>query len=171
MGTGRNGSDRRGVEIGVRTPLRGREPAGATFTLGRCEDQQCHRDRHHAEDHAGDDVAHEVHAAVHARQADDDRHHRHARAHARVQPRFFCAFDEQGAVGLEPSDALVVKEANATYAATPEEQPRRPKTKTAIANLFLAGDWIDTGLPATLESAVLSGERAAAAAIDFLAAA
>jgi uncharacterized protein with NAD-binding domain and iron-sulfur cluster len=71
-------------------------------------------------------------------------------------------------VGLEATDALVVKEANATYAATPEEQPRRPKTKTAVANLFLAGDWVDTGLPATLESAVLSGERAAAAASEYL---
>jgi flavin-dependent amine oxidoreductase len=68
-------------------------------------------------------------------------------------------------------DSLVVKEVNATYAATPEEQPHRPSTRTRIANLFLAGDWTDTGLPATLESAVVSGERAAAAAADVLAAA
>jgi len=73
--------------------------------------------------------------------------------------------------GLEPADALVVKEPSATYAATPEEQAKRPGTATAIPNLFLAGDWISTGLPATLESAVVSGERAAATAADYLAAA
>ena len=39
-----------------------------------------------------------------------------------------------------------------------------PARATPIANLFLAGDWIQTGLPATIESAVISG-RAAAAAI------
>lgn len=72
--------------------------------------------------------------------------------------------------GLALADALVVKEASATYAATPEEQAYRPGTRTAIPNLFLAGDWTDTGLPATLESAVVSGERAAAAALDYLAA-
>jgi hydroxysqualene dehydroxylase len=70
----------------------------------------------------------------------------------------------------ETADALVVKEASATFAATPEEQPFRPSTKTRVANLFLAGDWTDTGLPATLESAVESGERAAAAAAQLLAA-
>ena len=72
---------------------------------------------------------------------------------------------------LEVVDALVVKEPQATFAATPEEQPHRPRTRTAIANLFLAGDWTDTGLPATLESAVVSGERAAAAAAAYLEAA
>jgi hydroxysqualene dehydroxylase len=66
-------------------------------------------------------------------------------------------------------DSLVVKEPQATFAATPEEQPDRPGTTTPIANLFLAGDWTDTGLPATLESAVVSGERAAAVALEFLA--
>ncbi len=71
---------------------------------------------------------------------------------------------------LDPTDTLVVKEANATYAATPAEQPKRPKNRTAVANLFIAGDWLDTGLPATLESAVVSGERAAAATCESLAA-
>ena len=70
--------------------------------------------------------------------------------------------------GLSLGDRLVVKEPNATFAATPEEQPDRPGTHTPIANLFLAGDWTDTGLPATLESAVVSGERAAAAAAAYL---
>ena len=72
---------------------------------------------------------------------------------------------------LEVVDTLVVKEPQATFAATPQEQPYRPGTVTPVANLFLAGDWTDTGLPATLESAVVSGERAAAAAAEFLAAA
>jgi len=66
------------------------------------------------------------------------------------------------------SDSLIVKEPQATFAATPDEQPDRPGTATPIANLFLAGDWTDTGLPATLESAVVSGERAAAAALRYL---
>jgi squalene-associated FAD-dependent desaturase len=68
----------------------------------------------------------------------------------------------------ETADALVVKEPSATFAATPEEQPLRPKTATRVPNLFLAGDWTDTGLPATLESAVVSGEAAAAAVCDSL---
>jgi squalene-associated FAD-dependent desaturase len=69
---------------------------------------------------------------------------------------------------LDTTDELVVKETQATFAATPEEQPRRLGVRTPVANLFLAGDWTDTGLPATLESAVLSGERAAAAAARYL---
>ncbi len=71
---------------------------------------------------------------------------------------------------LELADSLVVKENAATYAATPGEQANRPQTRTALPNLFLAGDWTDTGLPATLESAVVSGDRAAAAAAEFLSA-
>jgi len=63
----------------------------------------------------------------------------------------------------------IVKEKRATFAATPEQDMRRPPTKTACRNLFLAGDWIDTGLPATLEGAVRSGEAAAALALKRLA--
>ena len=57
----------------------------------------------------------------------------------------------------------VVKEKRATFAQTPGEARRRPATRTAFANLYLAGDWIGTGLPATLESAVRSGRMAARA--------
>lgn len=60
--------------------------------------------------------------------------------------------------------ALVLKEKQATMAPNPESYLLRPGAKTPLRNLFLAGDWIQTGLPATIESAVISG-RAAAAAI------
>ena len=54
--------------------------------------------------------------------------------------------------------------------ATPVQDPifarNRPATRTQWRNVFLAGDWIDTGLPCTLESAVLSGFKAAAAALQ-----
>ena len=55
----------------------------------------------------------------------------------------------------------IVRERRATFAATPEENARRPGTRTAFANLYLAGDWTDTGLPATIEGAIRSGNKAA----------
>jgi squalene-associated FAD-dependent desaturase len=60
--------------------------------------------------------------------------------------------------------ALVLKEKQATMAPSPRSHQLRPPVETPLRNLFLAGDWIDTGLPATIEGAVISG-RAAAAAI------
>jgi squalene-associated FAD-dependent desaturase len=57
----------------------------------------------------------------------------------------------------------IVKERRATFRQTPDEEARRPGTRTAFGNLVLAGDWTATGLPATVEGAVLSGARAAAA--------
>jgi squalene-associated FAD-dependent desaturase len=63
----------------------------------------------------------------------------------------------------------IVKEKRATFAATPDQDMKRPPTKTDCRNLFLAGDWIDTGLPATLEGAVRSGEAAASLALKRLA--
>ena len=59
--------------------------------------------------------------------------------------------------------ATVVREKRATFSLAPG-LPSRPATRTPVAGLLLAGDWIDTGLPATIESAVISGHRAAAAA-------
>jgi hydroxysqualene dehydroxylase len=59
----------------------------------------------------------------------------------------------------------IVKERRATFAATPEQAKRRAKTETRWSNLFLAGDWTDTGLPATIEGAVRSGNRAAELAL------
>jgi predicted NAD/FAD-dependent oxidoreductase len=57
----------------------------------------------------------------------------------------------------------VVKEKRATFAATPAENRKRPGTRTGLPNLVLAGDWTDTGLPATIEGAIRSGHTAAAA--------
>jgi len=54
----------------------------------------------------------------------------------------------------------VVREKQATFSLAPG-QPRRPGTTTPVHGLVLAGDWIDTGLPGTIESAVVSGHRAA----------
>jgi hydroxysqualene dehydroxylase len=56
--------------------------------------------------------------------------------------------------------ATVVREPQASFSLAPG-QPARPATRTAVAGLWLAGDWVDTGLPATIESAVVSGHRAA----------
>lgn len=58
----------------------------------------------------------------------------------------------------------IVKEKRATFAATPAQNARRPSSSTQWPNLFLVGDWTDTGLPATIEGALRSGERAAALA-------
>jgi hydroxysqualene dehydroxylase len=55
----------------------------------------------------------------------------------------------------------VVRERRATFEATPEQNALRPGPATHLKNLFLAGDWTDTGLPATLEGSIRSGDRAA----------
>ena len=60
--------------------------------------------------------------------------------------------------------ATVVREPRATFSLAPG-QPARPDTTTLIRGLYLAGDWIETGLPATIESAVRSGHWAAEAVL------
>ena len=55
----------------------------------------------------------------------------------------------------------IVRERRATFAATPAENARRPGATTEWRNLVLAGDWTQTGLPATIEGAIRSGNRAA----------
>ncbi len=57
----------------------------------------------------------------------------------------------------------IIREKRATFAATPDAEARRPKAVTKLKNLFLAGDWTDTGLPATIEGAIRSGINAASA--------
>jgi hydroxysqualene dehydroxylase len=58
----------------------------------------------------------------------------------------------------------IVRERRATFAATVEQDHRRPGAATAWRNLSLAGDWTNTGLPATIEGAIRSGHRA----VEFL---
>ena len=55
----------------------------------------------------------------------------------------------------------IVKEKRATFAATPAQDARRPDSRTRWDNVVLAGDWVQTGLPATIEGAVRSGYKAA----------
>ncbi|MGA2793223.1 MAG: FAD-dependent oxidoreductase, partial [Roseiarcus sp.] len=70
------------------------------------------------------------------------------------------------------SDALpgwrIVKERRATFAASPEENARRPTSQTPWPNLLLAGDYVQTGLPATIEGAIRSGQSAARLALERL---
>jgi hydroxysqualene dehydroxylase len=61
--------------------------------------------------------------------------------------------------------ATVVREPRATFSLAPG-QPVRPPAETPVTGLYLAGDWIETGLPATIESAVRSGHGAAEMIID-----
>jgi uncharacterized protein with NAD-binding domain and iron-sulfur cluster len=56
--------------------------------------------------------------------------------------------------------ATAVRERRATFSLAAGE-PVRPATATPLPGFLLAGDWTDTGLPATIESAVVSGHRAA----------
>jgi hypothetical protein len=90
------------------------------------------------------------------RLADEDAHE--------IARRLWC--DTARALDL-PTEPLppwrIVKEKRATLAQTPEADRCRPATRTRWANLVLAGDWTATGLPATIEGAIRSGDRAAAA--------
>jgi len=78
-----------------------------------------------------------------------------------------AASEVRGALPAARSAALVrgvvVREKRASFSVAPG-QPPRPSTRTGVSGLFLAGDWIDTGLPATIEGAVVSGHMAAALA-------
>jgi squalene-associated FAD-dependent desaturase len=57
----------------------------------------------------------------------------------------------------------IVRERRATFAATPAQHALRPGTRTKWMNVMIAGDWTDTGLPATIEGSIRSGDRAAEA--------
>jgi squalene-associated FAD-dependent desaturase len=61
--------------------------------------------------------------------------------------------------------SVVIRERRASFSVAPGA-PARPGARTPIAGFYLAGDWTDTGLPATLEGAALSGHRAAAALLS-----
>jgi squalene-associated FAD-dependent desaturase len=64
--------------------------------------------------------------------------------------------------GATVTRSLVLRDPAATFASTPELEALRPGPVTPVAGLFLAGDWTNTGLPATIEGAVRSGNTAAA---------
>jgi len=68
-----------------------------------------------------------------------------------------------GTRGAKITHAAVIKEARATFSATPGVDDLRPPPETPLAGLYLAGDWIRTGWPATMESAVRGGRLAAEA--------
>lgn len=82
--------------------------------------------------------------------------------------RLWC--DVIAAYALAPDSPMpvwqVVKEKRATFAATPAQDAKRPPPSTKWRNLILAGDWTQTGLPATIEGAVRSGFRAADLALQ-----
>ena len=59
------------------------------------------------------------------------------------------------------SNYKIIKEKRATFIPSNEIIDKRPTQETQIKNLILAGDWVDTGLPSTIESAVKSGRVAA----------
>jgi uncharacterized protein with NAD-binding domain and iron-sulfur cluster len=66
--------------------------------------------------------------------------------------------------GLEAEQIIsykVIKEKRSTFIPSNNILDKRPEIKTNINNLFLAGDWVNTGLPSTIESAVKSGRIAA----------
>ena len=65
------------------------------------------------------------------------------------------------AIDMPMPKVRVVKERRATFAATAAQDARRPGPRTRMANLVLAGDWTATGLPATIEGAIRSGQAAA----------
>lgn len=68
----------------------------------------------------------------------------------------------------ETPPCRVIKERRATFRQSPSQVALRPRTKTRHSNLFLAGDWTDTGLPATIEGTIRSGNAAADAALAYL---
>jgi len=69
-------------------------------------------------------------------------------------------------LAAEIPEHRVVREKRATFAATPAQLGKRPKTRIGAENLVLAGDWTDTGLPATIEGAIRSGNAAALAILN-----
>ncbi len=79
---------------------------------------------------------------------------------ARAQAELTAAMPSARAATLRRS--IVVRERRATFSLAPG-QPARPAALTALRGLVLAGDWTETGLPATIEGAVVSGHRAARA--------
>lgn len=64
--------------------------------------------------------------------------------------------------------AIVIKEGRATFAPKPGADSLRPTPSCPLSNLFIAGDWVQTGWPATMESAVRSGYQATETLLESL---
>ena len=90
--------------------------------------------------------------------ADDDRED--------LARRFWADVAAVHALPAELPPFRIIKERRATFAATPEQDARRPGAGTRWRNLALAGDWTDTGLPATIEGTIRSGVKAARMTLD-----
>jgi squalene-associated FAD-dependent desaturase len=75
----------------------------------------------------------------------------------RVWPEVAAALN----IVAEMPPCRVIREKRATFAATPAQHMRRSTATTGLPNLVLAGDWTNTGLPATIEGAIKSGFAAA----------
>ncbi len=75
---------------------------------------------------------------------------------------FFPIFNKKMVI-----DWKVIKEKRATIVTDNSSDEKRKNFKTHFANLFFAGDWCDTGLPSTIEGAILSGKLAAQSVISF----
>jgi squalene-associated FAD-dependent desaturase len=90
---------------------------------------------------------------------------------ATLRERYLPALERllPAARGATVRDFTVTREPRATFRAAPGHGRLRPGTRTAAPGVYLAGAWTDTGWPATMESAVLSGHAAADAALDDLA--
>lgn len=71
-----------------------------------------------------------------------------------------------GARRASLTDSRVIREPRATFSVRPGLGIARPGPRTPYRNVFLAGDWTDSGWPATMEGAVRSGYRAANAVIE-----
>jgi hydroxysqualene dehydroxylase len=64
--------------------------------------------------------------------------------------------------------SIVLKEKRATFSPEPGLEAIRPLPRTSISNLFLAGDWTNTGFPATIEGAIMSGRKSAELVEEYL---
>ena len=84
----------------------------------------------------------------------------------RVESAMNAAFPKVRTTRL--SNSSVVKTLEATIKVEPGSQELRSGPDTKIPGLFVAGDWTDTKLPATMEGAVQSGNDAAIQVIDWL---
>lgn len=76
-------------------------------------------------------------------------------------------------IGQAPNDrparARVIKERRATFLGTPEQLDKRPPLSTKWQNLVLCGDWVDNGLPSTIEGSIRSGQTAAQRLVQLIA--